>query len=160
MKLKNPILVALLAAIAIVPMISRAQSEQPNSPAGPRKESGIKMEQYTPAAVNKAIKAKKPVAIFFTAEWCGYCTKLKTETFTDKGVQAKAKKFVFLLADMTDRNSTTPDESAAAEKYGIQGFPTTVLISKSGKYLPDASVVGFAPPASYGASLDKAIKAK
>ncbi|MHB1461042.1 MAG: thioredoxin family protein [Armatimonadota bacterium] len=160
MKLKNPILVALLAAIAIVPLISNAQSDRPNSPAGPRKENGIKMEQYTPAAVDKAIKAKKPVAIFFTAEWCGYCQKLKAETFTDKKVQAKAKKMVFLLADMTDKNSTTPDESAAAEKYGIQGFPTTILISKSGKYLADASVVGYAPPATYGAALDKALKAK
>ncbi len=158
MKLKHPILAALLAAIVAVPLISNAVADAQ----GPRKESAptIKMEQYSEAALAKATKAKKPVAIFFTAKWCGYCKKLEQETFPDKTVQAKAKQMVFLLADMTDKESTTEDEAKAAQKYELQGFPTTILISKSGKYLAKESIVGYRPPKEYAAALDQAIKAK
>lgn len=159
MKMKNPILAVLLAAIAIVPLISSVSQSQPGSE-GPANKNTIKMEQYTEAALKKALKAKKPVAIFFTAEWCHYCKKLESDTFPDKEVQAKAKQMVFMVADMTDDKSTSPEEASAASKYGLQGFPTTILISKTGKYLQNESMVGYAPAKPYAAALDKAIKAK
>lgn len=159
MKIKNPILVVMLASIAIIPLISQAGLNKPET-TGSTNANTITMVQYTDAALKKATMAKKPVAIFFTAEWCYYCQKLKAETFPDKAVQAKAEQMVFMIADMTDDKSTSPEEAKAASRYGLQGFPTTVLISKSGKHLMNDTIVGYAPAKEYAAALEKAIKAK
>jgi thioredoxin 1 len=81
--------------------------------------SGLKM----------AVKSNKLVFIDFYADWCGYCKKLDTETFSDNAVKQKFAQSYVLVRVNVDQN---PD---LASKYNIYGLPTMVILDSSGNEL-------------------------
>ena len=73
-------------------------------------------------AVATARATKKPLMIQLTASWCGYCSKMKRDTFRDTKVIAEVNKcFVPVIVDADQH----PD---VLEILKVDGLPTTVVV--------------------------------
>ncbi len=91
-----------------------------------------------PTAVAEATKAKKPLLVDFTgSDWCGWCVRLKKEVFDTAEFKTwAAEKVVLVEIDFPQGKPQTDAEKKAnqalAEKHGIQGFPTIILLDSTG----------------------------
>lgn len=89
----------------------------------------------------KAKESNKNILINFTgSDWCPYCIKLKTEVFSKKPFEKWASENVILFECDFPRNIKQPESikqqnSSLAQKYGISGFPTVLLIDVNGNVL-------------------------
>ena len=85
------------------------------------------------AALAESQQAGKPVMIHFTAQWCGWCKKMKKEVYGQNDVAAVLNQdFIPAMVD-TDRH---PDLKAA---YGVEGLPTIWFLTSAGEgitYIP------------------------
>jgi protein disulfide-isomerase len=97
----------------------------------------------TDFAKAKALSAKNnlPILIDFTgSDWCGWCIKLDKEVFSKKEFKAYAAKNLNLfMADFPNSKKQSAAEKKQnkelAEKYGIKGYPTILLVDKKGTEL-------------------------
>jgi thiol:disulfide interchange protein len=94
----------------------------------------------------RARSTGKPAILYFCADWCGYCTKMNRETLSDPAVQRRIAEFPATLYD-----SGTPVGRAVANRYGIDAYPTMVLIDASGQEVDQ--IIGARPPAEFLAKL-------
>ncbi len=85
------------------------------------------------AALAESASAGKPVMIHFTADWCGWCKKMKKEVYDQPDVATVLNRdFVPSMVD-TDKH---PELKA---RYGVQGLPTIWFVSAAGEgitYIP------------------------
>jgi thioredoxin-related protein len=90
-------------------------------------------------ASERAKAEKKPMLVDFTgSDWCGWCIKLKKEVFdTQEFKDYAAKNLVLVELDFPRRKEQGDEEKAQnkklMEKYGIQGFPTILILSDKGR---------------------------
>ena len=91
------------------------------------------------AALELAAKENRPVLLDFTgSDWCGWCVRLDKETFSQPEFKTFAEKNLVLVELDFPNNKPQSDEvkkqnKALQEKYGVQGFPTLVLLNSAGK---------------------------
>lgn len=91
------------------------------------------------AALEQAAKQNKMVLLDFTgSDWCGWCIKLQKETFSKPAFQKFAADNLVLVELDFPRGKSQSDglkkqNEALAEKFGVQGFPTLVLLDPQGK---------------------------
>ena len=74
---------------------------------------------------------------FTGSDWCGWCIKLDKEVFSKEAFKAYAKdNLVLFLADFPQRTAQSDalkeQNQGLAKKYGIQGFPTVLLLKADG----------------------------
>ena len=100
-------------------------------------------------ALAAAQEAKSLVLVDAYADWCVWCKKLEKETFSDPKVQAQMEKFTLLKID-TDR------QPELAQRYGVTGLPTTLVLDAKGKVV--LIQAGFMPPEAYLGFLARAEK--
>jgi len=87
----------------------------------------------------KVAKAeKKAILVDFTgSDWCGWCIRLKKEVFDQKEFAAATKDFVLVELDYPQKKKQPAEEKAKnkalAEKFGIEGFPTVMLLDSNGE---------------------------
>ena len=81
------------------------------------------------AALDEGRAAKKPVFVYFTADWCGPCQGLKHTTWADPSVEAALREYVPVKVDV-DR------DAQVAQKYRVTGIPAYFVLDPAG------SVVG------------------
>ncbi len=91
------------------------------------------------AALARAAKEKRPVLALFTgSDWCPYCVQLEKKVLKDSSFQKFTEKNVVLLyldfprkkqldAKLTEQNKKL------REKYGVRGYPTSLLLDAQGK---------------------------
>ena len=90
------------------------------------------------AALDQAAKQDKLVLLDFTgSDWCGWCIKLRKDTFSKPEFQKFAEeKLVLVELDFPRAKEQNPDlkkqNQELAEKFGIEGFPTLVLVDPKG----------------------------
>ena len=94
-------------------------------------------EQAKAEAANKNLPI---LADFAGSDWCGWCIRLDNEVFSKDTFKEYAKDHVILfLADFPNSKPQTAEvkaqNKALAEKYGIQGFPTVLLLDETGKVI-------------------------
>lgn len=100
-------------------------------------------------ALAKAKAENKPILIDFTgSDWCGWCVKLDKETFSKSEFQDFARDHLILLEldfpQSKDQDASIKEQNSKLKnQYGVQGFPTLVLLSPQGKEL--ARNPGFLP---------------
>lgn len=83
------------------------------------------------AAAQEAEAAGKPALVFFTADWCGPCQRLKADVLRQPSVaSAIGQRSVPIKVDLT---SPGEKESRLAEQYGVRGIPTLILLAPDGK---------------------------
>lgn len=93
------------------------------------------------AAKKNAAEKKLPILVDFSgSDWCGWCIKLEKEVFSRKEFKRYAKdSLVLFLADFPSRKKQSEtvkkQNRALAEKYGVRGYPTVLLLDADGKVL-------------------------
>lgn len=93
------------------------------------------------AAKAKAKAENKPILVDFTgSDWCGWCIKLDKEVFTKAPFKEYAAENLILLEiDFPRKKEQSAEQKAQnealAEKYGIRGFPTILLLDAEGKVI-------------------------
>jgi protein disulfide-isomerase len=91
------------------------------------------------AALEQAAKDNKPVLLDFTgSDWCGWCIKLTKETFAQPDFKKFAEKNLILVElDFPNSKPQSADvkkqNAELQKKYGVEGFPTLVLLDSKGK---------------------------
>lgn len=111
-------------------------------------------------ALAQAKQENKKVLIDFTgSDWCPWCIKLHDEVFSKQAFNDYAdKNLVLLIIDFPRKKQQTDAEKktneALAQKYGIQGFPTVVVLDSAGKKIGE---LGYQPggPQPFVAELEK-----
>jgi thioredoxin-related protein len=101
------------------------------------------------AALAQAEKERKLVLLDFTgSDWCVWCIKLAKDIFSQSDFKEFAAKNLVLVELDFPSGKSQPDEvkaqnSALAAKFGVEGFPTLVLVDAGGKEV--ARHVGYLP---------------
>lgn len=92
-------------------------------------------------AVEQAKKENKTVLVNFTgSDWCIWCKRLSAEVFQQKEFEDYAKKNLVLVKLDFPKNIEQTQETKSynnmlAQKYGIQGFPTILIINSKGELI-------------------------
>ena len=92
------------------------------------------------SALEEAKQKDQLVLASFKTEWCTWCKRLDTVTFVDSAVIALFDSIVLVKID-------AEVDSVDAEKYAIQGYPTSVLMSNDGVEID--RIGGYLPPAEF-----------
>ena len=80
----------------------------------------------------------KKLFLFFTAEWCAYCTKMVSQTFKDsKVITCINKNFIPVKVDF-DR------ENKIASSYQVRGLPSIWFVAENGEKI--SNLPGYIPP--------------
>lgn len=91
----------------------------------------------------KKLAAEKGLPIladFSGSDWCGWCIKLDKEVFSEKAFKDYAKDSVILFLADFPRSKEQPEavvkqNQALAKQYAVRGYPTVLLLDKSGAVL-------------------------
>lgn len=91
------------------------------------------------AALKASAETGKPVLADFTgSDWCSWCMRLESEVFgTDAFKNFAKENFVLFVADFPNEKqipaAVAEQNRKLAEKYAVQGFPTLLILDKTGK---------------------------
>jgi len=77
-------------------------------------------------ALEMSEKTGKPVFLFFHADRCNWCEKMKVETFANPDVQKALNKYIVYHAD-------GDKEKPLVSKYGLKGVPSYFVIDSKEK---------------------------
>jgi thioredoxin-related protein/YHS domain-containing protein len=89
-------------------------------------------------AAVEARNTDKPLLIEFSTSWCGYCKKMRRETFSNAKVITHVEScFVPVTVDGDADQGFT-------QRMGIRSFPTTLIVSPQMKVV--ATITGFRTP--------------
>jgi protein disulfide-isomerase len=89
-------------------------------------------------AQDRAYAENRLVLINFTgSDWCGWCIKLKNEVFNKSEFTSFAERHLMLVeVDFPSRKPMDAQQRAVnkalANRYGVQGYPTVVLLNSKG----------------------------
>ena len=82
-------------------------------------------------SLQKAQDTDKAIIAFFYTDWCGFCQKF-IPTFDKVTKDSKIKKN-FAIAYV---NCEKEENQKIMQEYGVQGFPTVIVIDEQGKRTP------------------------
>lgn len=99
--------------------------EQASQGSATAESRNIAWNDYTPGMA-LAGKEGKNIFLYFHASWCGYCTKLKKETFSDDRVKAYLKDNFISIGVDTDKREKL------ARQWGVRGLPTLWFLEPDG----------------------------
>jgi uncharacterized protein YyaL (SSP411 family) len=101
------------------------------------------------SALKNARWRKKPVMVDFYTNWCGWCKKLDSETYTDLKVNRLARDFTCVKVN-GDRDKD------AVRKYNITGYPTVLFLDTGGKVVQ--RIEGYRNPDGFAATMQEVLK--
>ncbi|MDG2308101.1 MAG: cytochrome c biogenesis protein CcdA [Candidatus Binatia bacterium] len=90
---------------------------------------GIQWQPLTPKALGRALTARQPAIVEFSAEWCLPCVEMEHSTFTDPNVLRDARRFSMLQADVTE---SSDENDHLLEEFGVLGVPTIIFYDSAG----------------------------
>lgn len=138
MKKENVLVIAIIC-IAIIGFIvynnsktvKQADFTQEKETAQTSDASKIDWQRYE-QGMELAKGQNKHVFLYFHADWCTYCTKLKTTTFKDVAVLKYLDNFISIAVD-TEKNQEL------AKQWKVKGLPTLLFLK------PDNSKISSIP---------------
>jgi len=101
-------------------------------------DKSLKWNDNLESAIKAAKSENKYLLVNFTgSDWCVWCKKLNTEVFTQKEFAKYASENLVLVKidfprSIEQSEATKRYNQDLAFKYGIQGFPTIVLLDSKG----------------------------
>ena len=98
-------------------------------------------KDYTVAQA-QAKKANKPIMIDFYTDWCTWCKKLDTDTYSNKTVVTYVTKSFVAVKVNAEKEG-----KGLSAKYGITGFPTIMIVDASGT--PIGKIIGYVTPVDF-----------
>jgi protein disulfide-isomerase len=140
-------LVFLLGCFALMAAACGERQVDPPAPA-PASEAAtapvIWMTDYK-AALEKAKADRKHVLLDFTgSDWCPWCIRLEKEVFSQPEFKAyAATAFVLVKLDFPQRTpqpaALKAQNEALSRQYGIEGFPTILILNPDGNLVETTS---------------------
>jgi len=120
------------------------------------------MTDYNKALEKAKAENKKVLMDFTGSDWCGWCIKLDNEVFSQSAFKQYAdKNLVLLKLDFPKTKSQSSalkkQNSDLAKKYGIEGYPTIIVLDSSGDKIGKLGYVEGGPSA-FITKLDKLSK--
>jgi thiol:disulfide interchange protein len=113
------LLAALLAAL--VPAWGAEAARGPEPPTGSSWHEGA--DGFI-TALDEATVDKKPLAVYFYTDWCGYCRQLERELLFKEELVEFLGENVTTVRINPERGQ---QESAIAQRYGVVGYPSLYL---------------------------------
>lgn len=113
-------------------------------------------------ALKTAKKKNKKLFVLFTgSDWCGWCKKLDAEVFKKDDFSKYANEsFICVKLDFPRKSNQTQAEkarnSALAQEFRVQGFPTVFVLNKDKKVLHQTGYQRGGPE-KYKTSLEQAL---
>lgn len=95
-----------------------------------------------------AAQGKRPMLLNFTgSDWCGWCMKLRAEVFETPQFQEWSRRNLVLVELDFPRVKELPEQTreqnrALMTQYGVQGFPTIVVLDPAGAQI---GTMGYMP---------------
>jgi protein disulfide-isomerase len=138
-----------LSTVALLLMISRFSAAH----------AAVAWTTDLPKAQSQAKAESKAVLVNFTgSDWCGWCIRLRKEVFARPEFEEYAAKRLVLVEVDFPKHKTQPEtlkqaNHALAAKFGIEGYPTLLVLDADGKTL---GKLGYVPggPKPFLKSLD------
>jgi len=117
--------------LALIFLISYIGNQHVQSWLGQRAVNNTGFEHVSfEEALTKAQAEDKNLLIDFAAIWCPACRKLDNQVISQTEVKAEIEKnYVFTRLEYES------DDREIFERYGIQGFPTLLVVDQTGKPL-------------------------
>jgi protein disulfide-isomerase len=90
-------------------------------------------------AIETAKAENKAVLVNFTgSDWCKWCFKLSDEVFSQDDFKKYADENLILVKldfprTIQQSNEIKAYNQSVAQKFGVQGFPTIIIINSQGK---------------------------
>jgi uncharacterized protein len=89
----------------------------------------VRWREWGAEAFEEARQQDKPVAVFLTAFWCGYCQRLDETSLSNAEVQALLNAF---FIPIRVEESQRPDVDL---RYNQNGWPTIAFLTPAGEQL-------------------------
>jgi|688.fasta_scaffold17139_7 thiol:disulfide interchange protein len=83
-------------------------------------------------AISTARDLKKQILVIYTADWCAYCKRMKSETLSNKKVKDAMKNYVVVYVD-------TDKDRSGVGKFSITGLPSYVVTNSNEAKIKTAS---------------------
>ncbi len=129
------VLVVIFMIVSVKSSLGGSQSTQAKYHDGKVSISGIEWYTNVDEALQVARMEKKPVFVFFHAEWCKYCARFKSEVYPNPEVKSYLTgNFVPVAIDI-DRDPTT------SGRFQVAYPPQEVVLSPDGREI--ARLPGF-----------------
>jgi thiol:disulfide interchange protein len=80
------------------------------------------------AATAKSAETGMPIFVYFEADWCVFCKKMKNEVLPDPKVKAVMVNYIFVSVDCDKSKDLT-------KKYGVSGIPAYMITNSKGDKL-------------------------
>ncbi len=92
----------------------------------------------------------KPMFLFFTTTWCGWCKKFAGESLKDPAINGELVGFIPVIVD-------GDTEKSVCSKFNVSGYPNLKFVSADGKVLTEAR--GYQNKSQFKEKLSTAYKA-
>jgi len=109
----------------------------------------VKWETSLPAAQERARKEGKPIFMDVWTDWCGWCTKLRNDTFPSPEAKAALAAVVPLSLRTQDLKGNSTDEFGVQAKYKVEAYPMLIVLNADGTV--KARHPGYMPPREFAA---------
>ncbi len=97
-----------------------------------RSETKIRWMESVPTALKQRRETGRPLVIYVTADYCGYCRKMERESWSDEEVvKAVVDDFVALKID-------ADKDEKLVERLEVRGYPTTLVFDEDGRLVKTA----------------------
>ncbi len=139
----NSMLILLLSGFLLV---------GPGAKPGTNGSDGLKWTNFT-EGVKEAKAMNKKVLIDVYTDWCGWCKKMESDTYSDQKVKDYlVKNFVLvrLNAESNDKemiDTTEITDAQLASAFRVNGYPTTIFLQSDGH--PITAAPGYMGPAKF-----------
>ncbi len=123
-------------------IVVSVKPEKQGAASGPTVPATVAPGAWTtdyPGALKQAKAGNKKVLLLFTgSDWCGWCKKLEREILATGEFKAYASQnLVLVKLDFPQRIPQSAQLVAAnrklAQQYGIDGYPTVILLNSEGR---------------------------
>jgi thiol:disulfide interchange protein len=107
----------------------------------------IKWNKTYAQALAEAKSKHTLIMIDFYTDWCEWCKQLDTDVYPDPGVISAVDRFAPI------KLNAEKDGATLAAKYGVDGYPTILLLSPSGVLV--SKIGGYEEAEQFASDLNK-----
>ena len=154
--LSRAVPVALLAAT-----IFCSSTPPDEAPAVEADAPTITWQNFDSALLEQAQQERRPVIVYFHADWCVPCIELDRYTFSDPGVVESAESFIRTKVDWTEYASVDdrmePGAALLKEQYTVYALPTLIFLDIEGNEAADSRVIGYLDPEDFILQMERAL---
>ena len=113
------------------------------------KAGAVSWQSDLDSALKSAKNSGQLIMIDFYTDWCHWCKKLDSDTYSSGKVNDFARKFICVKID-ADKNP------ALTRKYGVSGYPTVIFLASNGDSI--GKIIGYRGPEEFAKSMEEALK--